>query len=111
MARKPPLGPTPPDHLALATRRWWAGVVADFALEPHHLRLLTLAGEAWDRGQQARAVIEQHGLTYQDRFNQPRCRPEVSIERDARTSFARMLRELQLDIEAPDSRLPPRGGA
>jgi hypothetical protein len=84
-------------------------VVADFDLDPHHLRLLRLACEAWDRGQEAREALAEHGSIYEDRFGQPRARPEVAIERDARISFARMLRELALDVDGPaeDGR-PPR---
>ncbi len=93
----------PPTYLRAATRRWWAGVVEEFDLEPHHLRLLTLAAEAWDRCQQAREALSEHGITYLDRFGQPRSRPEVAVERDSRIAFARLLRELDLDVE------PPRG--
>jgi phage terminase small subunit len=111
MAKKPTL--TAPAHLREATRQWFAAVVRDFVLEPHHIRLLTLAAEAWDRGQQAREAIQQHGLTYQDRFNQPHSRPEVGIERDSRIAFARLLRELALDVSEPGEVRPPtiHGGA
>lgn len=90
-----------PKHLKSETRRWFKGVCADYELEPHHLRLLTLAAEAWDRGQQAREALVDYGLTFNDRFNQPHARPEVAIERDARIAFARLLRELALDVEPP----------
>ena len=65
------------------------------------MRLLTLASEAWDRGQQARKLLATHGLVYVDRFGAPRARPEVAIERDSRLAFARLLRELDLDIDPP----------
>ena len=90
-----------PEHLRAPTKKWWRSVVADYELEPHHVRLLTLAAEAWDRGQQAREALAKCGLTFVDRFDQPRSRPEVMIERDSRISFARLLRELDLDVEAP----------
>ena len=90
-----------PKHLQKETREWWAVVDKDYALEDHHRRLLTLAGESWDRCQQAREALTKLGLTYNDRFNQPRSRPEVAIERDCRLAFARLLRELNLDIESP----------
>ncbi len=93
-----------PKHLKPATRRWWASVVADFELEPHHVRLLTLAGEAWDRGQQGREAIAKHGLTFVDRHGSPRARPEIGVERDSRIAFARLLRELGLDVQPPESR-------
>jgi len=100
-----------PKHLRLATRRWWLAVVEDYTLESHHLRLLTLAAEAWDRCQEAREALKKHGLTFTDRFGQPHARPEVNIERDSRVAFARLLRELALDVEPPRElgRPPGRG--
>jgi phage terminase small subunit len=101
--------PNPPKHLRAATRRWWAGVVTGYELEAHHLMLLTKAAEAWDRAEQARELLAEHGLTYADRFGQPRARPEVAIERDSRTGFARLLRELALDVQPPqETPRPPR---
>jgi len=104
-----PLNQEPPAHLRPATASWWASVAHDFPLEPHHLRLLTLACEAWDRGQEAREAIGERGATYVDRFGQPRARPEVAIERDSRISFARLVRELALTPEGVGvSGRPPR---
>ena len=62
--------------------------------------ILTLAGEAWDRSAQARRVLEQDGLIFLDRFGQPRPRPEVAIEKDAKLLFARLTRELQLEASS-----------
>ena|SRR5205809_732263 len=105
MAPKPT--PKPPAHLKKASRDWWAKVNSDYSLEDHHRRLLTLACESWERAQQARQAIEEHGLTFTDKAGQPRARPEVAIERDSRVVFARLLRELDLEGEPlPDPRLP-----
>lgn len=94
-----------PKHLRAATRRWWQSVVDDFDLEAHHVKLLTLSAEAWDRCLQAREAIAEHGITYADRFGSPRARPEIAIERDSRIAFVRTLRELGLDVNPPaDSR-------
>lgn len=87
----------PPQHLRLPTRRWFAEVSGRYSFESHHFRLLQLAGEAWDRGQTAREAIADHGLTYLDRYGNPRPRPEVAIERDSRIGFARLIRELGID--------------
>lgn len=88
-----------PLHLKKQTAEWWLSVMADYQLEPHHVRLLTLAAEAWDRGVQARELLAEMGLTFDDRFKQPHARPEVGIERDSRIAFARLTRELGLDYE------------
>lgn len=97
-----------PAHLSPASKKWWAEVNAEYSLEPHHLRLLQAACESWERMQAARAAIAQHGLTFTDSQGNPKARPEVAIERDAKVGFARLLRELDLDGEpAPDARRPP----
>lgn len=90
-----------PEHLSVEAFFWWQEVCQNYDLETHHMRLLTLACEAWDRGQQARILLASEGLVYYDRFNAPKARPEVAIERDSRIAFARLLRELDLDLDAP----------
>ena len=53
-------------------------------------------------------MLAGHGMTYVDRFGAPRARPEIAVERDSRFAFARLLRELDLDLKAPaDNRRPP----
>jgi len=102
------MNPKPPAHLKAATKRWFAAVVEEFELADHHVRLLILAGEAWDRCTQARETLKTEGLTFKDRFGAPRAHPCVAMERDARLSFARLLREIDLEGEpGPDPR-PPR---
>jgi phage terminase small subunit len=98
---------TPPNHLSKATAEWWSSVMADYALEPHHIRLLTLACEAFDSAQDAREILQREGKIYIDRFDQPKPRPEVAIQRDSAIGFARMLRELDLDISGPTDRARP----
>ena len=94
--------PQPPDHLSADAKEWWHEVVRDFALEPHHLRLLRAACEAWDRMQQARQALADHGgLTFTDERGVIRAHPAVAMERDARTAFARLVRELDLNTGAP----------
>ncbi len=103
--RRPPAAP---EHLAEATKAWWTSVVAEWSLDAHHLHLLQLACSAWDRAEQARVAIAEHGLVFKDRFGAPRARPEVAIERDSRISFARLLRDLDLHDETPASPLALR---
>jgi phage terminase small subunit len=104
---------TLPRHLTAPTRRWAEGILEAYVLESHHLRLLVLACEAWDRGQAARAALAEHGTVFVDRFGSPRTRPEVNIERDSRIGFSRLLRELALDVSEPHEVRPPtiRGAA
>lgn len=79
---------------------------------------MQLAGEAWDRCQQARQAIARDGLTV---ASGGRAHPAIAIERDSRLAFARLIRELALDAEPPhawragppalhSNRRMPRGG-
>ncbi len=109
-APKPNLdqAPAPPAHLSDEAAGWWRSVTADFELESHHLRLLQSACEAWDRGQTARQALVDHGaLTFDDPNGNIRAHPCVAMERDARTAFARLVRELDLDAGAPAERSRP----
>ncbi|TGP50319.1 hypothetical protein EN873_24410 [bacterium M00.F.Ca.ET.230.01.1.1] len=100
--------PKPPANLRPATKKWFRSVTEDFALEAHHVRLLTLAAEAYDHAQTAREIIDRDGLTFLDRFGQPKERPECGILQNARIAFARLIRELALDVDEPASSRPPR---
>jgi phage terminase small subunit len=99
--------PAAPKHLRPETRAWWRDVVEAYELEGHHLKLLTLAAESWDRSRQAREALKRNGLTFRDRFGAPRARPEIAVERDAKIAFARLVRELRLDLEEPGESRPP----
>jgi len=93
--------PRPPAHLSSSARQWWETTVDRYALEEHDLRLLQLACEAWDEAQAARAQLEREGLTVPGREGGLRPHPCVGIERDARLAVARLVRELDLNTEAP----------
>lgn len=101
-------GPVAPAHVEPATAAWWLRVVTTWELDEHHVRLLTLAAESYDRCVQAREILKKRGLTYKDFRGAPKARPEVAIERDSRIAFVRTLRELDLDVDPPgeDARAP-----
>jgi P27 family predicted phage terminase small subunit len=99
-------GPRAPSHLRPETARWFRAVLDGWELQDHHIRLLLIAAESWDRALEAREALDKEGLTFTDRFGAPHAHPAVKIERDARITFMRVLRELDLDIEPPP---PPSG--
>ncbi len=107
MTKPPRAQPNPPPkHLKAETRKWWSGVVREYQLEAHHVKLLTAAAETWDRYEEARETLRKEGSYYTDSRGNPRAHPAIAVERDARLAFARLLRELDLDVDPP--RAPSR---
>ncbi len=98
--------PRAPGHLRPETRQWWNRYAATHKLREPQLRLLTMAGEAWDRSIQARLAVEEEGLIYRDRFGQPRPRPEVAMEKEAKLLFERLLRALAQALQQEEAQLP-----
>ncbi len=107
MTRKTPKAPK---YLTAPTRHWSGAVAAEYVLESHHLRLLELAARSWDRAEEARVLLKKDGLTTVDRYGQLKPNPLVNVERDSQLRFARLLRELALDLEPPVSARVPRTG-
>lgn len=98
---------TAPSHLSPAMKEFYKRIVSDYDLEPHRLRLLKQACECFDRAESARLEIETNGITFKDKFGQLKPNPACKIETENKTLFARLLREMRLDIDSPnDSRLP-----
>jgi P27 family predicted phage terminase small subunit len=93
--------PEPPAHLSPSARQWWQTAVEIYVFQEHHLRLLQLLCEAWDRAQSARAQLDAEGLMVPGREGGLRPHPCIAIERDSRLAVARLLRELDLDVEPP----------
>lgn len=95
-----------PKHLRIATKKWIRQILADYELESQHIKILIQAGETWDRILLAREMIEKNGAYYLDRWGSPKSHPALSEERNNRVIFTRLIRELNLSEEAPDTRLP-----
>jgi P27 family predicted phage terminase small subunit len=93
--------PQPPAHLTPSAAHWWRTTVETYVLAEHHLRILRLACEAWDRAQEARERLADEGLTVPVPGGGVRVHPCVAIERDSRLAVARLIRELDLDTEPP----------
>ena len=98
---------TPP-ALRPETRAWWLTVVGGWAMEPHHLKLLEAACRELDRAEEARLALKKAGgAVFIDRWGQPKESPWRKIEREARISYARLLREMNLDVEPPSAPARP----
>ena len=72
---------------------WAAWARVKYVIDETGEQLLRLAVEADTRYQQARAVLDQEGLT----TTSGRLRPEVAVERDTRAAIARLIAQLDLE--------------
>jgi P27 family predicted phage terminase small subunit len=102
--------PDAPDHLTATTKQWYRSVVEEYELDAHHLMLLQSAAETWDELQECRALIARDGLIIEGREGGVRAHPASAILRTARITFARLIRELDLDVAEPghaDTRYRP----
>jgi phage terminase small subunit len=54
-----------------------------------------------DRAELARLAVAEQGMTFVDGNGVIKSNPAVAIERDSRTLLARLIRELNLDEDAP----------
>jgi P27 family predicted phage terminase small subunit len=98
-----------PRGLSAESRTLWRALVSQYSFEPHHLQILERACESLDRLRQAQAAIAKDGAYVRDRFGGLKAHPGVAVERDSQNAFLRAVRELGLDIEAPESpRAPSR---
>ena len=72
------------------------------------LLILRIGLEAFDRMREAQAAIAGYGLTFLDRYGQPRVNPAFAVERDSRAAMLRCFKDLDLEfIEDDTSQRPP----
>ena len=97
-----------PPGLRSETRKWFMEVISGWALDGHHVKLLEAACRELDRAEEARLALKKSGgSVFVDRWGQPKESPWRKIEREARISYARLLREMNLDMEPPSSPARP----
>ena len=89
-----------------ATKKWVRQVENTWTLDPHHQRLLVLAGQAWDRAQEAKDQVDSDGSIIKDRFDQLKQHIGCELERQSMLTFCRLLREIGLDIQEPEDNRP-----
>ena len=96
-----------PKHLKPATRAWFDEICGTFDLESQHVRVLQLAAEAWDAYEAARDAIAENGPIFiNKKHGDIKPRPEVAIATNSRLAFLRCMRELNLDLQPPETPRP-----
>src|SRR5262249_31471323 len=98
----PPVAiPDPPKGLSRKARAWWREIADTYVLESHHLALLGQAAQALDRIETARRALKRDGEYYETRFGERRAHPALAVANQASMLFAKLLRQLDLDVEPP----------
>ena len=87
------------DHLSKSSRKFFLKIMNQFELEDHHLEILSKACECIDRINEARLRIDKDGPYFKDRFSQLKPHPALKTEEQNKVIFARLIRELGLDVE------------
>jgi hypothetical protein len=77
-------------------------MTSEWDFDPDGLKLLEQAARCLDRIEQARRQIDADGLTIEGRYG-PRAHPALTVERDGRALFVRIIRQLGLEQDAPAS--------
>lgn len=96
-----------PGHLRPETQAWWQAIYDKYDLDDHHLQMLTLAGEELDAAARAQADLDAAGSDYvQSKGGRLMPHPAVKARRDAKITFARLMRELGLKAPEPDAPKP-----
>ena len=89
-----------PDHLTDEAKAIWQEILTEYDIsDAAGLRILRVALESFDRAQAARQAIDEQGMTFLDKFGQPKPHPLLAIERDSRAAFLTGLKALNLDLE------------
>ena len=89
------------------SKAFWRTVTKGWELEPHHVRLLQIACESWDRALEAREAVTASGPYFTDRHGNIKPHPGIAVEQQSRKQFIASLREIGLDVKAPDSPRAP----
>ena len=97
-----------PKYLMENSKKFFNKTIKEYQLEEHHILILIMACECLDRIEQARNILKKTGLMYVDQATgKIKMNVAAKIELDNKTVFARLIRELCLDIE-PENRSPGR---
>jgi phage terminase small subunit len=90
---------TPPPNLSDPTLAWWQHCVQTYEFEPHSLHLLELACHALDRHRAAQEAIARYGVLVPSADETLKPNPATIIARDSATSFQKLLKALDLDLD------------
>lgn len=80
---------------------WLQFLEVRFDLEPHERMLATQAAQVWDEISEVKAVIAKEGFTTKTTRGGRKSNPATAVLRDLRLLFAKLVKQLDLDVELP----------
>jgi len=91
-----------PAHLAKAEADLFAKIVRAYGLHDEVSRqILEEACTSLMRAREAREAVDREGISYTDRWGQPKRHPLCDVERDARAAALSAFRQLNLEMPRP----------
>jgi phage terminase small subunit len=102
------ISPGVPKHLSKKAKELFQDITADYDLESHHIEILRLLCECLDRLEVCRKQLKRDGVFIVNRFGESKIHTALREEREQKVLFARLARELNLDLEIPESPRKPR---
>lgn len=103
--------PDAPDTLSEPSRALWSSILTTHELSDAELEVLRSALAALDRADQAAAVLATEGLTVTDRYGGVRSHPMLDAELRARTLYARLVKQLGVELTPGAVRRGRPGGS
>lgn len=98
-----------PSGLKTPGKKFYKEILEQYDLpESHDLERLYMAARCLDEISEDEKTVKAEGRFIFDRFQQKREHPASKAIRDNKTLFCRIIRELALDITAPEDARPPR---
>ena len=86
--------------LSQEARKWHDDLKKAYSIHDEAgLILLRQAAESFDRMRAAQRLISENGITYKDRYGQPKLNPACTVERDTRSQMLLCLKQLNLDLD------------
>jgi hypothetical protein len=99
-----------PTDLSGPGRAFWKKITTDYELEIHHQELLRQACKCLDDLALAEKALKEQGRYFLDRYDQWKEHPAAGDAKQLRGLFQRLVREIGLDVNVPESRPPRYGG-
>jgi len=88
----------PPASLGAPGKDLWNTIVKEYPVNGASRKVLLQAGQALDRLHEIGTELKTTGLTFKDKFGQPKLHPLVLAEGNARMQFCRCMRLLNLNL-------------